>query len=71
MRSRGWDIGLAPLDDTEFNVAKQATKFRDYAWAGLAIVCSRVPTYQRPMIDGIHGLLVENAAIAWEAVWRS
>ncbi len=66
LRSRGWDIGLAPLDDTEFNVAKQATKFRDYAWAGLAIVCSRVPTYQRPMIDGIHGLLVENTAVAWE-----
>ena len=66
LRSRGWDIGLAPLEDTEFNVAKQATKFRDYAWAGLAIVSSRVPTYQRPIIDGIHGLLVENTAVAWE-----
>lgn len=66
LRSRGWDIGLAPLDDTEFNAAKQATKFRDYAWAGLAIVCSRVPAYQRPIIDGIHGLLVPNTAAAWE-----
>lgn len=67
LRSRGWDIGLAPLEDTEFNSAKQATKFRDYAWAGLAIVCSRVPAYQRPIIDGIHGLLVDSTAPAWES----
>jgi SAM-dependent methyltransferase len=66
LRSRGWDIGLAPLEDTEFNASKQATKFRDYAWAGMAMVCSRVPAYQRPIIDGIHGLLVDNTEVAWE-----
>jgi glycosyltransferase involved in cell wall biosynthesis len=67
LRRRGWDIGLAPLEDTEFFAAKQATKFRDYAWAGLAIACSRVPTYERVIIDGIHGLLIENTAPAWES----
>ncbi len=66
LRSRGWDIGLAPLEATEFVAAKQATKFRDYAWAGLAIACSRVPPYERVIIDGIHGLLVDNTAPAWE-----
>lgn len=67
LRSRGWDIGLAPLEPTEFDAAKQATKFRDYAWAGSAIACSHVPTYQRVIIDGIHGLLIENTAPAWES----
>lgn len=65
LRSRCWDIGLAPLADTPFNAAKQATKFRDYAWAGAAIVCSRVPAYERVLIDGIHGLFAENTAAAW------
>ena len=67
LASRGWDIGLAPLIDTPFAAAKQATKFRDYAWAGMAMICSRVPSYERAIIDGIHGLLVENEAEAWES----
>src|SRR5262249_47890225 len=66
LRSRGWDIGLAPLANTPFNAAKQATKFRDYAWAGAAIVCSKVPTYERSLLHGIHCLLVDNTATAWE-----
>jgi glycosyltransferase involved in cell wall biosynthesis len=66
LRSRCWDVGLAPLAQTEFNASKQATKFRDYAWAGMAMICSRVPAYERVIIDGVHGLLVENSAEAWE-----
>jgi hypothetical protein len=67
LQSRRWDVGLAPLAHTEFNASKQATKFRDYAWAGMAVICSRVPAYERVIIDGVHGLLVENSAQAWEA----
>lgn len=67
LRERAWDIGLAPLEDTVFTRSKQATKFRDYAWAGLAMICSRVPTYERVVIDGIHGLLVANTTEEWEA----
>lgn len=65
LKTRGWDIGLAPLIDNEFNASKQATKFRDYAWCGAAIIASDVPTYRRTMINGIHGLLVENTSEAW------
>ncbi len=65
LRSRRWAIGLAPLDDTIFNASKQATKLRDYAWAGAAMVCSRVPTYERALLEGIHCLLAENTAGAW------
>jgi hypothetical protein len=65
LKSRQWDIGLAPLSDTEFNSAKQVTKFRDYAWCGAAMVASDVPTYRRAIVDGIHGILVENTPKAW------
>lgn len=66
LHSRRWDIGLAPLADTPFNAAKQATKFRDYAWAGIAVVCSRTPTYQRELLPGIHCLFADNTAVSWE-----
>ncbi len=65
LKSRCWDIGLAPLTDNQFNAAKQATKFRDYAWCGMAIVASDVPAYRRAMRHGLHGLLVDNTAPAW------
>lgn len=66
LRSRSWDIGLAPLEDTEFNSSKQATKFRDYAWCESAIVFSNVPSYNRIIQNNINGILVENTADAWE-----
>jgi hypothetical protein len=31
------------------------------------MICSRVPTYERVITDGIHGLLVANTAEEWEA----
>ncbi len=65
LKSRCWDIALAPLSDTEFNSAKQATKFRDYAWCGASIIASDVPAYRRTMVNGLHGLLVENTSSAW------
>ena len=65
LRSRHWDIGLAPLVDNEFNAGRQATKFRDYAWCGAAMIASNVPTYRRTIVDEIHGLLVENTPVAW------
>ena len=65
LKSRNWDIGLAPLLDSEFNRAKQATKFRDYAWCGATIVASNVDTYRRVILNEIHGLLVENTPDEW------
>lgn len=65
LKSRRWHIGLAPLADTPFNEARQATKFRDYAWCGAAIIASDVPTYRRTFLNGIQGLLVKNESSAW------
>ncbi|MFM7143561.1 MAG: glycosyltransferase [Alphaproteobacteria bacterium] len=68
LRSRGWAIGLAPLADSAFNSAKQATKFRDYAWAGVATVCSRVPAYERVLLDGVHARFADESPEDWAAI---
>jgi glycosyltransferase involved in cell wall biosynthesis len=50
LASLGWDIGLAPLHDTAYNRCKTATKWVEYAEAGIATVVSDVEVY-RPMIE--------------------
>lgn len=45
-----WDIGLAPLRDTPYNRCKTATKWAEYAEAGMAVAASDVEIY-RPMFD--------------------
>ncbi len=39
--------------------------FSDYTWCGATIIASNVPTYRRTMINGVHGILVENNSSAW------
>ncbi len=46
-----WDIGLAPLHATPYNLCKTPTKWTEYAEAGIAALVSDMPVY-RPMIDG-------------------
>lgn len=45
----GWDIGLAPLQDTAYNRCKTPTKWVEYAEAGIAVLASDMAVY-RPMI---------------------
>jgi glycosyltransferase involved in cell wall biosynthesis len=40
-----WDIGLAPLRLTSFNLAKTNTKWIEYTAAGVPVICSRHPVY--------------------------
>ena len=42
----GWDIGLAPLLATPYNRCKTATKWTEYAEAGIAVVASDIEVYQ-------------------------
>ena len=44
-----WDIGLAPLLASPYNHGKTATKWVEYAEAGVAVIASDVEVY-RPMI---------------------
>ena len=41
-----WDIGLAPLQASPYNLCKTATKWAEYAEAGIAVAASDVEIYQ-------------------------
>jgi glycosyltransferase involved in cell wall biosynthesis len=49
LRALEWDIGLAPLQASPYNLCKTATKWAEYAEAGAAVLASDVEVY-RPMI---------------------
>lgn len=55
-----FDIGLAPLSDDQFNMAKSDLKFIEYAWMGIATVASKVGPYERAIEPGETGLLARN-----------
>ena len=65
------DIGLAPLELTEFNLCKSAIKVLEY-WSsyrtypagglgGAAAVASKMPIYEAVVEDGYNGLLVDHS----------
>lgn len=60
-----WDIGIAPLCDSDFTRTKSDIKHLDYAAAGLAGVYSAVPAYAATVRDDETGLVVPNAPRAW------
>jgi glycosyltransferase involved in cell wall biosynthesis len=45
LASMDWDIGLAPLRTDAFNLCKSATKWVEYADAGIAVAASAMPVY--------------------------
>ncbi len=45
LRSLGWWVGLAPLEDNAFNRCKADTKWVEYTAAGIATVASDLPVY--------------------------
>jgi len=63
--NQNWDIGLAPLIESEFNACKSAIKLMDYAACGLPIIASLHDEYLKSFSHehGIH--YVENNAGRW------
>jgi glycosyltransferase involved in cell wall biosynthesis len=61
LRSLGWWIGLAPLEDNVFNRCKADTKWVEYSLAGMAVVASDLPVYHRACSDGA-GVLAADPA---------
>lgn len=48
LNEMGWDIGLAPLDQNDFNVCKSHIKWMEYAMVGIPTIASKVyPYYKR------------------------
>lgn len=52
LRSVGWWIGLAPLEDNCFNRCKADTKWVEYSLAGMAVIASDLPVYRRGCANG-------------------
>jgi GT2 family glycosyltransferase/glycosyltransferase involved in cell wall biosynthesis len=65
VETSSFDIGIAPLLNTEFNAGKSGIKFLDYAALGLAVVCSDTPSYRAVVKHEETGLLVKNDKTAW------
>jgi glycosyltransferase involved in cell wall biosynthesis len=59
LRSLGWWVGLAPLEDNRFNRCKADTKWVEYSMAGMATVASDLPVYHRACADG-SGVLAQS-----------
>lgn len=51
----GLDIGVMPLEDTEYARGKEAYKIKEYMAAGLPVVCSPVGSNRRVVEDGVTG----------------
>ena len=66
IRRFGIDIGLGPLDDSEFNRAKSDLKWLDYTAVGAASILSNVTPYGEAKEKGL-ALVVDNDTASWTA----
>jgi len=63
-----FDIGIAPLEDNNFNRAKSDIKYKEYSACGVPIIASNVEPYKNSIKDGETGFLVKtrgSVAIDW------
>jgi len=66
-----WSIGIAPLEDTEFNNCKSYIKYLDYAALGAVPVCSNILPYQSVVQTGKNGILTDNDTDSWYGALNS
>ena len=52
-----WDIGIVPLDDSEFNRGKSELKFIEMAVLHVPSVFSDMSVYNSVVVDGVSGFL--------------
>ncbi len=62
-KKSGWDVAIAPLQDTPFNHSKSDIKFLEYAVFGVPAVYSRCKAYDTVQ-DGKTGLLANRETFA-------
>lgn len=60
-----WDIGLAPMPDTEFHSCKYYNKFIEYASFGIAGIYSNLEPYIYGIKNKENGLLANNTTEDW------
>ncbi len=56
-----WDIGLVPLEDSEFNLGKSELKYIELAVLGMPGVFSDMAVYNSVVKDGVNGLLASDS----------
>ena len=54
-----FDIGIAPLEDNEFNRCKSNIKFLEYSGVGVPVIASEVEPYSKSIKNNETGLLVQ------------
>lgn len=66
-----WDIGLAPMPESDFHACKHYNKLVEYCGFGIVGVYSDLPPYHGAVEHGVTGLLCKNTTQAWvEALSR-
>ncbi len=65
LHTLGFDIALAPLSDSEFNLSRSALKFWEYTAAGAVTVASKVGPYATAIENMSTGLVVDNQTESW------
>jgi glycosyltransferase involved in cell wall biosynthesis len=60
-----FDLGLAPLADSDFNNSKSNIKCLEYWALGIPVIASNVIPYRGAIEDSNKGLLVENTIDEW------
>lgn len=65
LKSRNWQIGLAPMEYSALNSAKTNNKYRTYSVAGIAGIYSNVPPFSDSIEDGFNGMIVSNECGSW------
>jgi len=65
LASMKWDIGVCPIEDSEFNKSKSNLKFVEFSVNKYACVCSAVENYRKAVIPLENGLLANNTTDSW------
>ena len=60
-----WDFGLAPLNDSLFNLCKTNNKFREYASCHIPGIYTNMPAYSDSVVQEETGLLVPQTTEGW------
>lgn len=64
MSSFGFDIGIAPLEDCNFNRGKSNLRWLEYSALRVPTVATDISHFSQTVIDGQDGLLVKNNDLA-------
>lgn len=64
LASLNFDIGLAPLVASNFNLGKSNLKWMEYSTLGIPTVCSKVGEYENSLEQGVTGFLATDE-LSW------